>query len=75
MREIYRIGVPDLALEWVQEFAATLTDRVYCPEIRRLDRCLPGGHPRSRRGTAHARRTALWKSPLTDSRSAPSGSR
>jgi transposase len=40
VREIYRIGDPDLALEWVQELAATLTDRVYCPEIRQLGRML-----------------------------------
>jgi transposase len=40
VREIYRIGDPDLALEWVQELAATLNDRVYCPEIRRLGRML-----------------------------------
>jgi transposase len=40
VREIYRIGDPDLALEWVQELAATLNDRVYCPEVRRLGRML-----------------------------------
>jgi transposase len=34
VREIYRIGDPDLALEWVEDIAATLTDRVYC---RRAD--------------------------------------
>jgi transposase len=40
VREIYRIGDPDLALEWVTELAATLNDRVYCPEVRRLGRML-----------------------------------
>jgi transposase len=40
VREIYRIGDPDLALEWVEELAATLNDRAYCPEIRRLGRML-----------------------------------
>ena len=40
VREIYRIGDPDLALEWVEELADTLDDRTYCPEIRRLGRML-----------------------------------
>jgi hypothetical protein len=40
VRELYRIGDPDLALEWVTELAATLTDRAYCPEICRLGRML-----------------------------------
>lgn len=40
VREIYRIGAPDLAAEWVAELADTLNDRAYCPEIRRLGRTL-----------------------------------
>ncbi|MFP4636514.1 MAG: ISL3 family transposase [Nitriliruptoraceae bacterium] len=40
VREIYRIGDPDLALEWVSELADTLDDRTYCPEVRRLGRML-----------------------------------
>jgi transposase len=40
VREIYRIGDSDLAVAWVDELAATLDDRVYCPEIRRLGRTL-----------------------------------
>lgn len=40
LREIYRIGDPDLALEWFTGLAATLNDRAYCPEIRRLGRML-----------------------------------
>jgi transposase len=40
VREIYRIGDPDLAADWVDELAATLDDRTYCPEIRRLGRTL-----------------------------------
>ena len=40
MRETYRIGDPDLGFQWVEELAATLNDRVYCPEIRRLGRML-----------------------------------
>jgi transposase len=40
VREIYRIGDPDLALEWVTDLAATLNDRVYGPEVRRLGRML-----------------------------------
>jgi transposase len=42
VREIYRIGDPDLALEWVTELAATFTlnDRVYYPEVRRPGRML-----------------------------------
>ena len=40
VREIYRIGDPDLALEWVTELADTLNDRTYCPEVRRLGRML-----------------------------------
>jgi transposase len=40
VREIYRIGDPALALDWVSELAATLDDRTYSPEIRRLGRTL-----------------------------------
>ncbi|MTV26058.1 ISL3 family transposase [Nitriliruptoraceae bacterium ZYF776] len=40
VREIYRIGDPDLALAWIDELAATLTDRTYGPEIRQLGRTL-----------------------------------
>jgi transposase len=40
VREIYRIGDPDLAAEWVAELADTLDDRVYSPELRRLGRTL-----------------------------------
>jgi transposase len=40
VREIYRIDDTDLALEWVTELAATLNDRVYGPEVRRLGRML-----------------------------------
>ena len=47
MREIYRIGDPDLALQWVEELAATLNDRVYCPEIRRLGRMLARWTPQN----------------------------
>lgn len=47
MREIHRIGEPDLELDWVQEVDAIITDRIYAAEIRRLGRaCSPGGgHP------------------------------
>ena len=40
VREIYRIGDPDLAAEWVAELADTLDDHVYSPELRRLGRTL-----------------------------------
>lgn len=40
VREIYRIGDPELALDWVNELADTLTDRVYGPEVRKLGRTL-----------------------------------
>jgi len=40
VREIYRIGDPDLALDWVLELADTLTDRAYSPELRSLGRTL-----------------------------------
>jgi transposase len=40
VREIYRIPDPDLALDWVNELADTLTDRIYGPEIRKLGRTL-----------------------------------
>jgi transposase len=40
VRELYRIGDPDLALDWVIELADTLDDKTYGPEIRRLGRTL-----------------------------------
>ncbi|MTV25153.1 ISL3 family transposase [Nitriliruptoraceae bacterium ZYF776] len=40
VREIYRIGDPEMAEAWVDELAATLDDRVYSPELRRLGRTL-----------------------------------
>ena len=40
VRAIYRIADPDLAVEWVAELAATLDDRIYSPELRRLGRTL-----------------------------------
>ena len=40
VREIYRIGDPDLALDWITELAATLSDGAYGPEVRRLGRTL-----------------------------------
>jgi hypothetical protein len=63
VREIYRIGDPDFALEWVQELAATLNDRVYAPEIRLFGRMLARWAPqiaawhRSRASNA----TAPWR--------------
>jgi hypothetical protein len=35
---LYRIGDPELAEAWDNELAATLDDRVYSHEIRRLGR-------------------------------------
>jgi hypothetical protein len=40
VRELYRIGDPDLALEWVDELADTLDNNAYGPELRRLGRTL-----------------------------------
>jgi transposase len=40
VRELYRIGDPELALEWVTELADTLDDKIYSPELRRLGRTL-----------------------------------
>jgi transposase len=40
VRELYRIGAPDLALEWVDELADTLDNNAYGPELRRLGRTL-----------------------------------
>jgi transposase len=40
VRELYRIGDPELALEWVSELADTLDDKIYGPELRRLGRTL-----------------------------------
>ena len=40
VREMYRIGDPDLAAAWIDELAVTLTDRTYGPEVRQLGRTL-----------------------------------
>jgi transposase len=40
VRELYRIGDPELALEWVEELADTLDSNTYGAELRRLGRTL-----------------------------------
>jgi hypothetical protein len=45
VRELYRITDPDLADSWLDELAATLDDRAYTPEIRRLGRTLKRWRP------------------------------
>lgn len=58
VREIYRIGDHDLALEWVTELAHTLNGRTYCPEARRLGRMLARWAPQIAAWHRHAPATA-----------------
>ncbi len=70
VREIYRIGDPDLALEWIAELAATLDDRAYGPEIRQLGRTLTRWGPqianwhRSRASNGPVEAIIIWSPDL-----------